>query len=585
MIIREVDTSKERRRGEVDVRGSRSRLDVRRLARPIGLAASVLAWIAALAVLPVLFLTLSPATQETLAARLLLAALIVYWAALIPAVVVGAASAVLMVRARRARTRRPITARVLLACTSTLLGVAILEAGSATWIAWAHRYPALPTRFLDSTGDELHITVIGGSSAKGQPYQDWLSIGTIVAWKLQSALPGRRVVADVLAREGATLEEMHQELEQVRNRPDALIVYSGHNEYQARFAWDQDGDVPVGVLPFLLKVVMGEGLGSPFFRAVTEASSKYRLMAPPRIARRGPIEPPIVRRSVSERLRRDFGRRLDAIASWCERIGAVPVLVIPPANESGFEPNRSVLPETTSPAERRSFARDWLAARSSESDPPTATARYRELIARQPGFAEAHFRLGRLLERSGRFAEAGEQYRLGLDLDGFPQRCPSALREEYRRVAGRHGCILIDGPAELRALSPHGILDDHLINDGHHPSLRGHIALAESVLRELRACRAFGWSRGAAPSIDPAACAAHFGVDDQAWAKVCRKVATFYAITAHCRHDPTERLSKAMIYSRASERIAAGTPPGDLGIPGIGLPAPQSEGYPFTGRG
>src|SRR5262249_33148385 len=157
-----------------------------------------------------------------------------------------------------------------------------------------------------------------------------------------------------------------------------------------------------------------------------------------------------------------------------------------------------------SPAERRSFARDWLAARSFESDPPTAMARYRELIARQPGFAEAHFRLGWLLERSGRFAEAGEQYRLGLDLDGFPQRCTSALQEEYRRVAERHGCILIDGPAELRALSAQGILDDHLINDGNHPSLRGHIALAEAVLRELRDRRSFGWSRGAAPSIDPA---------------------------------------------------------------------------------
>ncbi len=124
------------------------------------------------------------------------------------------------------------------------------------------------------------------------------------------------------------------------------------------------------------------------------------------------------------------------------------------------------------------------------------------------------------------------------------------------------------------ALSPHGILDDHLINDGHHPSLQGHIALAEAVLRELRADAAFGWSHGAAPSIDPAECASHFGIDDKAWAEVCSKVATFYKITAYCRYDPTERLIKAALYRRAAERIAAGTPPGDLGIPGIGLPPP-----------
>ncbi len=41
----------------------------------------------------------------------------------------------------------------------------------------------------------------------------------------------------------------------------------------------------------------------------------------------------------------------------------MPVLVIPADNEAGFEPNRSVLPESISPEERRSFAHDWLAAR------------------------------------------------------------------------------------------------------------------------------------------------------------------------------------------------------------------------------
>jgi hypothetical protein len=137
---------------------------------------------------------------------------------------------------------------------------------------------------------------------------------------------------------------------------------------------------------------------------------------------------------------------------------------------------------------------------------------------------------------------------------------------------------LIDGPVEFRALSPHGIVGDLLINDGHHPSLRGHVALAQSVLRELRGRGVFGWSEGAAPEIDVAACAAQFGIDDKAWAKVCANVATFYNITAIIRHDPAERLRKAKLYQHAADQIAAGTPPGDLGIPGIGLPAPGPAG-------
>ena len=71
--------------------------------------------------------------------------------------------------------------------------------------------------------------------ALGHPYQDLLSIGQIVAWKLQGRTPERKVVADVLAREGATLEEMHQKLAGIKHRPDVVIIFSGHNEFQARF--------------------------------------------------------------------------------------------------------------------------------------------------------------------------------------------------------------------------------------------------------------------------------------------------------------------------------------------------------------
>jgi hypothetical protein len=552
--------------------------DIRRCVKPIVLATTVVVLAGVSAVVPDFFAILPHTTQEVLVERFLWVVLVLYWASLVPSVVGGAILSILLVIARRAGSRRPTAARLLLLCISTVFCLVFIESASAVWLAWEHRFPALPTQFPASPTDELHIAVIGGSSAKGQPYQDWLSIGPIVAWKLRAALPGRRVVADVLAREGATLEEMHQKLEGIKHRPDVLIIFTGHNEFQARLPWDQDADRPAGPLAYALKIVMQDRLHSPLFQVVSEVFGKYRLMAPPKIVERGPIDPLIVRRSESERILDEFGRRLEAIVSWCERIGSVPVLVIPPANLSGYEPNRSVLPASVSPEERRSFARDWLAARSSESESVPAIARYRALIVRHPGFAGAHFRLARLLEQSGRFIEAGQDYRLARDLDGFSQRCQTSFQDAYRRVAARHGCILVDGPAEFRALSPHGIVGDLMINDGHHPSLGGHVALAQAVLRELRGREAFGWSEGASPSINVAECATHFGIDDKAWAKVCANVATFYNITAIIRHDPAERLRKAKLYQHAADQIAAGTPPGDLGIPGIGLPAPGPAG-------
>jgi hypothetical protein len=555
------------------VRESGPRFDVRRSVKAIVLAVTVLVFAGASAIVPVLFPMISHANQEAVVERFVWVVLALYWASLVPAAVGGAVLTILLVSARRAGSSRPTVARLLLLCVSTLFCLVFIEAGSAVWLAWAHRFPALPTRFHASPSDELRITVIGESSAKGQPYQDWLSIGPIVAWKLGAALPGRRVVADVLAREGAMLEEMHQKLERINDRPDVLIIFAGHNEFQARFPWARDADRPTGPLAYALEIVMQERLHSSLFRVVSEVLGKYRVMAPPRIVERGPIEPLIARPSESARILDEFGRRLEAIVSWCERIGALPVLVIPAANESGYEPNRSVLPSSVSLEERRSFAHDWLEARSSESEPAPAVARYRALIVRQPGFAEAHFRLARLLEQSEGYTEAAREYRLALDLDGFPQRCQTSFQDAFRRVAARHDCIVIDGPAEFRAKSPHGIVGDLLTNDGHHPSLTGHVALAQAVLHELRRREVFGWTEGRAPSIDVAECAAHFGIDDKAWATICAHVATFYNITAVIRHDPSERLRKAKLYQHAADQIAAGTPPGDLGIPGIGLSA------------
>ncbi len=563
------------------MRQSEPRFDFRRCLNPIALATVIVGITGLAAVMFTMFETSAHATQERVAEWLLGSILALYWALLFMAVVGGPILTFLVVRARRAGVKRPAGARLLLLSLSSLLGLILIETVSAVWLSWAHRFPNLPVRLSNSPGNELRIAVIGGSSARGQPYQDWLSIGPIVAWKLQPALSGRRVIADVLAREGATLEEMHQKLGSIHRRPDILIIFAGHNEFQARFPWDQDGDSPPGFLPFALEVVMKDGLGSPFFRCVGEALQKFRLMSPPRMVERGPVEPPIVRRAEYEHILADFGRRLEAIVSWCDRIGTVPVLVIPPGNESGYEPNRSLLPASVSPAERLAFAKAWQAARTAETDPVQAMANYRVLIARQPGFAEAHFRLARLLEQLGHDSEAECEYRLAQDLDGFPQRCQTSFQECYRKVAARHHCILIDGPAELRTKSPNGIVGDPLINDAHHPSLWGHILLAEAVLRELRGREVLGWSYGTAPAIDVAECASRFGIDRPAWATICGKIANFYTITAIIRHDPSERRRKAELFHSAEIQIARGTIPSALGIPGVGVPTPLEPGQPL----
>ena len=220
----------------------------------------------------------------------------------------------------------------------------------------------------------------------------------------------------------------------------------------------------------------------------------------------------------------DFRRRLEELVSYAERVGAMPVLILPPANDAGFEPNRSFLPPTTPRAERDAFGREFLAASKLETvNPAAAIERYRALIARQPCFAETHYRLAHLLEQAGAWDEAYREYVAARDLDGMPMRCLSPFQEAYREVAARHGCILIDGQTYFHAIGRHGLLDDELFQDAMHPSLRGQIALAQGGPgRTSWTRRAFGWPKDSAvPVVDPAECVAHFGIDKTAWRHDC----------------------------------------------------------------
>src|SRR5262249_11261403 len=148
---------------------------------------------------------------------------------------------------------------------------------------------------------------------------------------------------------------------------------------------------------------------------------------------------------------------------YAKRVRAIVVLIAPPANDAGFEPSRSFLPAATPRRERESFRRDVLAARALEaSEPPAPIEAYRALIARQPGFAECHYRLGLLLDQSGDCEGAYRHFVAARDRDGYPSRCLTVFQDAYRELASRHDVFLVDGQAELHAIGRRGLLGDDL---------------------------------------------------------------------------------------------------------------------------
>lgn len=546
----------------------------RRLARLTAIAAVIVLPVALVLIAVPLTTWLPRSTQRQITEILLRGVLLAYVAAvaLLPVFVVVAIG--MVVRGRSGGRRHPLAARVALGGVSALLSLVLLEALSATWERWSNRPPRLATRFAEAAPPGgLHVVVVGGSSALGEPFRPRLSVGQVIQRSLRTALPGRPIELTILARLGASLRDMHEALARLTRRPDLLVIYSGHNEFVARYEEERDAGLREEPAGMLLDALYHLSLRSPFCRQAYRIISRNRLDGPPpRISRHRLIDPPQCSPSEYAAVRADFHRRLDGIVDWCDRIGCVPLLVIPPGNEGGLEPSRSVLPPSVGRAERqRLVAAMGLAAAAAADDPDRAAGLYREILARHPGFAEASFRLGRIEQRAGNTDAANRHYAMARDRDGLPIRCPTDFQDIYRRVAGRHPrSILIDGPAVLRAASLTGVVDDHVIQDAHHPTLLGTTALAAASLQALHARRAFGWAGPGPPSLDPSELAQAFGMDAAAWVTVCERTAVHYERIALYRFDRSERLARAAAYRAAMVRIRGGVPPEEAGVTGLG---------------
>lgn len=438
-------------------------------------------------------------------------------------------------------------------------------------------FPELPTEFPDPVGDRaIDVVVVGESSAQGVPFDKWLSIGHVVAWGLEQAMPDRPVRLEGVAMAGDTLEGQYQKLVSLPRRPDLFIIYCGHNEFASRLWWSRDlGHYWIDQVPSRWeRLVTGVEHVSAVCGMISESAAACRIGLPPTKIGRGVVDVPLATPLEYELLLRDFHKRVDALVRYAESVGAVPVLIAPPGNDASYEPNRSYLPSATEKRDRERFELEVLSARKAErGDLAAAIARYRGLIARQPSFAECHFRLARLLEKQEAWDEAYEEYKTARDLDGYPNRCLTAFQDAYREAAKKHGCLFIDGQALFHAVGRHGLLDDLLFQDAMHPSLLGHLVLSQAVLDGLRSRAALGWPKTTpAVIIDPARCLEHFGFKPQSWEGLCKWTSGFYNLMALLRFDSDERLRKEVRYKKAELQLEAGARAESLGLVNIGVP-------------
>jgi hypothetical protein len=413
-------------------------------------------------------------------------------------------------------------------------------------------------------GTDINILVIGESSARGEPYEPWVSVGQILGWKLESVFPGCSVNVDIRARGGYCLEQALTPLNGLDYKPDAIILFSGHNEFHARYGWSRNVAhyAEEGPESLLGLQELARSITSTTHEIFRNLDRFYGEAPPPPRISRELVDHPCFTPREYQYLLEEFEHRLDSLTNYCNRIGALAILIVPGSNDGAYDPSRSVLTGNTPIEARAEFATEFRAARSTEvADPKKAIASYRRLIAQHPEFSESHYRLGKLLAGTGEWSEAAQEFVVARDLDALPVRCQSDFQAIIRSVARQYGSMLVDAPSILAQLSPHGILDDYIFHDAHHMNLPGTIAVVHNILEQLRMRHTFGWPEATlVPRIELDDCARHFEIDRKKLAKVCERSSGFYSRQAYARYDPADRVNVLQRYNRAEATIAAARP-------------------------
>lgn len=307
-----------------------------------------------------------------------------------------------------------------------------------------------PARKAEGT---FRIVVQGESSAAGFPYGRWASPAALLQQRLQRQYPGRTIEVINTAMAAVTsyvLLDFADEI--VAQQPDAIVIYTGHNEY-----------LGVG------------GVGSSYVSARS----------------------PMLARTVAALRHLHLYRALEKLVSSA---GAAPP---PESNADGTLMSR-VARERSIPYGSALYQQgvdqfrgnlERLLAKYRAAGIPVYVGTLASNLRDQPPFvssaaagedaAAKHFDRAKALDAEGQFDAARAEYVLAKDRDELRFRAPESFNDLIREAAKAQGATVVESQAALTAAARDGIVGSDLMLEHVHPNVEGYFRLAAAFVPAL----------------------------------------------------------------------------------------------------
>jgi tetratricopeptide (TPR) repeat protein len=344
----------------------------------------------------------------------------------------------------------------------------------------------------------FRIVVQGESSAQGFPYGHGGAPSRMLRQRLQATFPDRRIEVintALTAVNSYTLLDQANEI--VDQHPDAVLIYTGHNEYYGVFGAASAQSLghwrPLIEAYLALRRLRSVQLLANAMSAVAGAARTRDALEAPRTVMElmaGEQRIPLGSRRYAQGLAQ-FRANLGELLSRYRARG-VPVFIGTVASNERDQPPlvSGLAPHSDSAAWWRSYRAALAALQRGDS---SAAERALETAVRVDSTAaDGFYALARLRDARGDYARARGLYRAAKDRDELRFRAPEAINQTIRDEAARHGAVVVETEAALERAAPGGIVGRTLMLEHLHPNIDGYFLIADTFYEALRAKQMIG---------------------------------------------------------------------------------------------
>jgi len=327
------------------------------------------------------------------------------------------------------------------------------------------------------TKNTIRIICLGGSTMAGFPYEVNINLPFFLRSYLQKSFPDYRFEVLNLGISAINSFSVLDMLPRVAAlNPDMILIYMGHNEFYG--ALGAASTENFGQNRFLIRLLLGlknwrtyQLLQNGLSWLVSLLHSKEHTQKPATLMQamigKDHIDPsgPVFKKTIE-----NFQANLAAILSfWNQR--RIPVILSDLTSNLKDQPPLGAIrnPKVQAAISKLDALQPGQELRAVQT--------LKILQKKYPREAHLHYRLGRILFSLGRYRQARRQFLLARDLDTLPFRAPDTLNRVIRRLARRHGVLLVSADSVFRAHSAHGITDHTLFLEHLHPNQRGYLLL------------------------------------------------------------------------------------------------------------